>query len=185
MAMAVLAHSVMVLCLAAHFAVGLVVATRRPVPAAYAAAAGRAPSSTSSSSSGKARGDRDVDSGIAGRAGGSCGSNGTENTFWNASRCRSGRCCDTYWGAARPADCCEQCLATGIGNAPCAAWEWTASASVCYACTTKVLPFREPMRGHHTGCASPAVCPRASFGSRHAGRCRRPQSSAACGGCPR
>jgi len=85
-----------------------------------------------------------------------CGSNWTSNSFWNHSKCSGGKCCDTYWGAQSPASCCAQCRATGIGSEPCAAWEWTAHAATCYVCTKVVLPFREAMAGHTTGCVKTA-----------------------------
>lgn len=85
-----------------------------------------------------------------------CGSNWTEDSFWNHSKCSGTKCCNTYWGAQTAASCCLQCGATGIGSEPCVAWEWTADADTCYVCTKAVLPFREFMTGHTTGCVGSA-----------------------------
>jgi hypothetical protein len=85
-----------------------------------------------------------------------CGSNWTKNSFWNHSKCPGTKCCNTYWGAQTAESCCQQCGATGIGSEPCVAWEWTADAATCYVCTKAVLPFREVMTGHTTGCVGPA-----------------------------
>lgn len=37
------------------------------------------------------------------------------------------------------------------------AWEWTADAATCYVCTKAVLPFREVLTGHTTGCVGSAA----------------------------
>jgi hypothetical protein len=86
-----------------------------------------------------------------------CGANLTGGSFWNHSRCTTA-CCATYWGASHPAECCEQCRATGIGPRMCAAWEWTAEANTCYLCTREVLAYRGRLVGHITGCVDASSC---------------------------
>jgi hypothetical protein len=81
--------------------------------------------------------------------------NWANGTFWNHSKCVSSQpCCDTYWGSATPNDCCTQCQATGIGDALCAVWEWSATdGGTCYVCTGEAAAYRGGMSGHITGCA--------------------------------
>ena len=86
-----------------------------------------------------------------------CGSNLTNNTFWNHSKC-SGHCCDTRWGVGTPAGCCFVCQSTGIGTEPCALWEWSADAAVCYVCTEEAARYRGAMAGHVTGCTNAKSC---------------------------
>jgi hypothetical protein len=88
-----------------------------------------------------------------------CGSNHTANTWFNATKCKSGHCCDGYFAVDKPGDCCMQCQSTGIGTAPCVVWEWSQQDAACYVCTTEALRYREPMRGHMTGCADVSACP--------------------------
>ena len=52
------------------------------------------------------------------------------------------------------------CCGVGIGSAPCAVWEWTSDANTCYMCTKEVVPYREKMEGHTTGCVYTFVCAR-------------------------
>jgi hypothetical protein len=37
-------------------------------------------------------------------------------------------------------------------------WEWSKEDVACYVCTKEALRYREPMRGHDTGCIDSSVC---------------------------